>query len=162
ERGAAFAGVAQDVPTRGEVAGEEEDQQDADDFDGLESEEVDLGVARAWAVAERDQQRGEDEAGEQRNVAELAEVALVVEHAGGGEDQAADGDAFGEIDEEELVADGVAEADHEDQADAGEKDDGGEERLVAFEAAQAPPEVDAEEGEEEDGAPKEEGAAELL
>jgi hypothetical protein len=66
EARALLAGVAQDVPALREVAGQKQDQQNADELDGLKSEQVDFGVAGAGAVSEHDQQRREREAGKQR------------------------------------------------------------------------------------------------
>ena len=79
ERGARFARMAQHVPGVGEIAGEEEDQQQADDLHRLEAEQVHLGVAGSRARTERDQQGRKHEARDQRNEAELAEEAAEIE-----------------------------------------------------------------------------------
>ena len=119
--GASLAGVAQHIPTAREISGQEEDQQHADDLHRLEAEQVHLGVAGAGAGAEEHQQHREREAGEQRHEAQFAGEALVVEPAEHGQQHGAGRRALGEIHEQQVVAHGVAQADHEDQADAAER-----------------------------------------
>ena len=75
--GRRLARVAQHVPARGEVAGQEKHQQQADDLHRLEAEEVDLGVAGARPGAEEHQQHRKAEAREQRHEAQFADEPLV-------------------------------------------------------------------------------------
>src|ERR1039458_4879039 len=109
---ALLADVPQDVPTLREVAGQKQDQQNADQLDGLKSEQVDFGVARAGTVPEHDQQRRKREAGQERHEAQLAQQTLVVERAGDGQEDASGGYALREIHEEQAIAHRIAQADH--------------------------------------------------
>ena len=74
ERRARFARVTQDVPGVGEISGEEKDQQQADEFHRLEAEQVYLRIAGSRPRSERDQQGRKDEAGDQRNEAEVCQT----------------------------------------------------------------------------------------
>ena len=73
---------AQELPPVGEVAGEEQDDEHANRFDRLHAHQVDLGVARARAAAEDDQQQRQDDRAEQRHVAEAPDArALEIDAA---------------------------------------------------------------------------------
>jgi hypothetical protein len=93
--------------------------------------------------------------------AELAQQALVVEGAGEGQQDASGGYALREIHEEQAVADGIAQADHQVEAEAGERQNGGQQHAVAGERAHAPPKVHGPECREKHRDPNEECAAEL-
>ena len=83
-----------------------------------------------------------------------------VQHAEGGEQQATAHHALREFDEQEIIADRVAQTDHEDQTDAGEQQNCGQKELVAAEAAQTPPDVRQQESGEEQPHPERERTAE--
>jgi len=61
----------------------------------------------------------------------------IIERAERGQQDAADDDALREIGEEQVVAERIAQAHHEDETDAGEQQNGGQQGLVARKAAQA-------------------------
>src|SRR5262249_32617836 len=67
--------------------------------------------------------------------------------------------ALSEAGEDHLIADGITEADHQDEAGASEEEDGREERTVAREAADTPPGRHREEGQQIETRPEEEIAA---
>ena len=151
--------MAQHVPTFGEIAGQEKHQQNADDLDRLEAEQVDLGVAGSGTGAEENQQRRKGEAGQQRHKGKAAEEAFVVQLRRQRHEEAAGQYALGEIHEQQIVAHRIAQADHEDQPDAAEHQDGGQEPLLAGASAEAPEQVGQQEAGEEEGGPAIERAA---
>ncbi len=123
QRRAALARVAEDVPTAREISRQEEHQhqQHADDLHRLETEQVYLGVAGAGTGTEQHQQNGERETGQQRHETQLAEDPFVVEPAEHGQQHGAHSRALGEIHEQHVIAHRVAQAHHENQADAAER-----------------------------------------
>src|ERR1022692_343902 len=78
-------------------------------------------VSSKMTVPEHDQQRRKREAGQERHEAQLAQQTLVVERAGDGQEDASGGYALREIHEEQAIAQRVAQADHQDEAQDGEK-----------------------------------------
>src|SRR5262245_31167802 len=141
---AALQRMAQYVPARREISGEEKDQQNANDLDRLEAEKIDLRTACPRPRPERDQQHGESDAREQRYVAEFSEVALEIDHAERGEQYTAADCALREVDEEQLVAHGIAQADHERETRARQQEHDREKGLVAAESDHLPPQVHGE------------------
>ncbi len=162
KRSAGFVRVPQHVPAPRKIPGQKKHQQHADDLDRLETEQVDLGVARAGTGAEDDQQCGKREAGQQRHEAQAAGEAFEIEQRGSGHQHAAERRALGEIGEQQLIAQRIAQADHQHQADAGKQNQGGYKVWIATETARAPDHVDQQKGGEEKRDPNFERAAELL
>ena len=130
-----FTQVAQALPIAREVAGQKEHHENLDELDGLERSEIDLGVVACRPFAECQEQAEESERQEERRIAPVGE-AQIVERLERRQDQekAAEKDAEGELVEFESVAQGVAQAEHEGESDAGEQVQGGQEGAIALEA----------------------------
>ncbi len=146
--------VAKDVPVLGEIPGQEEDDQDAHHLDGLEEEEIHLGVTAAGAGTKSGQRQTEECSGGDEDVSVAAKIARVVGQAEGGHDDGAAQDPLHEVAEHQGVAQRVAEADHQDEADAAKHFDGGQNQVVAGELGVAPEDVEREEADVEDGDPE--------
>ncbi len=153
--------MAQYIPALRKVTGQKEDQQHTDEFHGLKTEEIDLRVARPRTSPEDHQQRGEREAHQQRDEAQLAGEPLIIQPAESRQQQRPRRRALGEIHEQHVVAHRVAQAHHQDQSDSAQGKQRRKKRLVARETAQAPPDMRQPESAQKDSAPKVKGVLEL-
>ena len=164
ERGQRFACLArmtQNVPTGGEIPGQEKYQQQADDFHRLEAKQVHLGVAGSRPGPEQHQQHRKRKAGQQRHVAQLAEPTLVVQPAERGQQHHSSHHPLSEIHEQQVVAHRVAQADHENESRARQQQNRRQKCLVAREAAQTPPQVRQQKCRDQEPGPQVECAIEL-
>jgi len=114
--------VAQVFPFAGEVSRQEQHQQQLDRLHGLKRAEVHFGIAARGTRTEANQQCEQQQGGEQGRVAPLGQPPVAAgAQQGGQQEQASAEDAPGEFRELQGIAQGIAQADHEDQADAGEQ-----------------------------------------
>src|SRR5579871_1640473 len=153
--------MPQNVPAACEVAGQEEHQQDADQLHRLETEQIDLGVARPGPASEYDQQHGKHATSEQRDETGLIEEVLEVDAAQASQQQAAHHYALREIHEDEVVAERIAQADHQREPEAAQQQDHRQQRLVPTEFAGAPPQMRRQENREERNRPQKKRLAKL-
>ena len=151
--GALFAQRAQELPAIGEVAGQEEDDQDPDHFHGLEAEQVHLRVTYAGTGPEENQGSRQRESGDQRYVTQAASEPVIIEHAGRGERHASERDALDEIDEHQGVPERIAEGDHQHQADPAEELNRRQNQGGVAESPNGPEDVHGEEQQKEHRGP---------
>ena len=157
-----FLERSQDLPAVREVAGEEQHDEDANRLHRLDAHQVDLGVARAGAAAEGDQQQREQDRAEQGHIAQASDDrALEIDRGDGGQNEAAGGGALGEADEQHRVAHRVAQADHHHEAEAAEQVDNREQPRVAARSPDAQPGVRRVEGEDQEARRPEEAVPEV-
>ena len=67
------AHLANQLPSPGEVAGEKQREQEPNRFDWLHRPKVDLGVARSRTAAKDEQDDGQRQGADERQVTQLAE-----------------------------------------------------------------------------------------
>ena len=150
---------AQQRPAFREVAGEEEDQQDLDRFDGLEGTEVDARIAAGGSAAEEDQGDRERDGAEQRHKTVAAMRRSQSIRLATSMTRQPRGYALRERDEDEGVAQRVAKArpSARSRCRSGCRSSG-RKAHGAGEAADTPDEMGEEEG-GQDGAGPDDGIA---
>src|ERR1017187_3153257 len=138
-----LAQVPEPLPIAREVTGQENDDQNLNGFDRLKGSQVDLLVAGAGPAAEAQQQGEQHKCGQQRRVDPIREPPVIERaHERQQQQQAAQKNAQRELAEFERVAQRVAQAHHQDQADAGEQVQRRQDGGVARKPARAPGEPD--------------------
>ena len=136
---APFAQVAQPFPVARAIAGQKDHQQDFDQLHRLEDAEIHLGVVAGRATAEAQQQAEQGDGGKQGRVAPIREAAIIApRQRGRGQQQAPQEHAQRELMEFERIAQRVAHAGHEHQADTGQKLQGRQQSAIAAEPPQPP------------------------
>ena len=147
-----MAQIAEPLPIAREVSRQEKHHQNLDRFEWLKRSQVDFLVACAGTCAEAQQQAEQREGGQQGRVDEIGQ-ALVIERAHQRQQQqkAAQKHTQGEFAELERVAQGVAQADHQDETDAGEQMQRRQDGEIGRSAAGAPGEPNQVEAAQVDG-----------
>ena len=128
---------------------------------GWNPKQIDLRVTAGWSGTEEDKCSREQEACDEKDVAELSAAAAIVDGAGKSEHDTAGRDALGKTREGKRVSHRVAKADHQRQSDATQQEQRRQHVLRAAGSANRPEDVHCREGAEEKNGPKDELIAKL-